>query len=135
MLLATYKAFGYRLLVDAIVLLHFLWILFLIFGVVFAVKRSKFAWLHLSGLLFSLVLNTYGLYCPLTYLENYLRGSNVASESYGGSFIVHYLEKIIYPDAPERAIRIGGILFIGLNLVVYAIVVRRYFLRARFSKK
>jgi hypothetical protein len=38
------------LLVDMIIFLHFLWILFLVFGFVFAMKASRIAFLHLLGL-------------------------------------------------------------------------------------
>ena len=121
----------YDLFLSVTLVLHFLWILFLIFGVVFAIKRSKIAWFHLGGLLFSLAINMLGMYCPLTYLENYLRSTHGASGPYLGSFIAHYLERIIYPDLPERPIRIGEIIFVTLNLVVYGILAKRYFLRSR----
>ena len=116
----------HNLFLDLTILLHFLWILFLIFGVVFALKGSKIAWFHLGGLLFSLFINMLGMYCPLTYLENYLRSTYGASGPYLGSFIAHYLERIIYLDLPERAIRIGEIIFVSLNLVVYGILAKRY---------
>jgi hypothetical protein len=51
-------------------------------------------------------------------------------ETYAGSFIIHYLEPIIYPDMPEMIIRIGEILFVCVNLVVYGIIAKRY-LRGR----
>ena len=57
-------------LVDTTLIVHFLWILFLLFGFVFALKGSKIAYVHLGGLLFALVLNALGWYCPLTHLEN-----------------------------------------------------------------
>jgi len=116
----------YDLLLSVTLVLHFLWILFLIFGVVFALTGSKIAWFHLGGLLFSLFINMLGMYCPLTYLENYLRSTYGASGPYLGSFIAHYLERIIYLDLPERAIRIGEIIFVCLNLVVYGILAKRY---------
>ena len=116
----------YRVIAELCVALHFLWILFVIFGIVFALKGSKVAWLHLAGLMFSLVLNVLGWYCPLTYLENYIRLSGGASGTYTHSFILHYLEPLIYPQLPERLIRAGGIVFVGLNLVVYGIIARKY---------
>ncbi len=76
--------------------------------------------------MFSLFINMLGMYCPLTYLENYLRSTYGASGPYLGSFIAHYLERIIYLDLPERAIRIGEIIFVCLNLVVYGILAKRY---------
>jgi hypothetical protein len=117
----------HKVLVDLSVLFHFLWILFIVFGIIFALKRSRLAWFHLGGLLFSLFLNILGWYCPLTYLENYLRRSCEEGGTYSSSFIIHYLEPIIYPDLPEMLIRIGEILFVSLNLVVYGFIAKRYF--------
>ena len=116
----------HNFLLDLTILFHFLWILFLVFGVIFALKGSKLAWFHLGGLLFSLFINLLGLYCPLTYLENYLLSAYEDSRTYSGSFIAHYLEPIVYPDLSEMTIRIGEIIFVSLNLVVYGILAKKY---------
>ena len=120
----------YRLLADLSVLFHFLWILFIVFGIIFALKGSRLAWVHLGGLLFSLFLNISGWYCPLTYLENYMLTYCGEGGTYSGSFIIRCLAPIIYPDMPEIAIRIGGGLFVFMNLFVYGIIAKRY-LRGR----
>jgi len=123
----------YDLLLSVTLVLHFLWILFLVFGVVFALKGSKIAWFHLGGLLFSLFINIVGLYCPLTYLENYLRYTCGNEGMYSGSFIAHYLEPIIYPNLSEMTIRIGEILFVCTNLVIYGVFAKKKFLRSRLG--
>jgi len=118
----------YQILAELTMFVHFLWILFLFVGVIFVVKGSKLAWLHLGGLIFSLLLNLLGWYCPLTYLENVLLRS-AHKGTYPGSFIFHYLEIVIYPDFPEEVIRLGVILFVCLNLAVYGVVAKRYLRR------
>ncbi|MCP4667308.1 MAG: DUF2784 domain-containing protein [Deltaproteobacteria bacterium] len=123
----------YSILADVTIFVHFLWILFILSGVIFALRRSKIAWVHLGGLLFSLVLNLFGWYCPLTHLENYLNSLYPGSLTYGGSFIAHYLEQIVYPDLPEIFIRIGGILFVCLNIIVYLVVAKKYWETKRSS--
>ena len=125
----------HRLIVDFVILVHFVWIVFLIFGIGFAFKRSRIAWIHLGGLLFSLLLNALGLYCPLTYLEHYLRSLYLETVTYGEPFIAHYLEGIIYPDVPERIIRIGEILFVCINLIGYGIIAKRYFLKSQRERR
>jgi hypothetical protein len=110
-------------------LLHFLWILFIVFGFVFALKGSKLAFVHLGGLLFSLAINLFGWYCPLTYLENYLYHLQGARLGYGGSFIIHYLEMLIYPDVAERSIRVGEIAFVIVNLMAYTVLLKKYLRR------
>ncbi|MBW2202617.1 MAG: DUF2784 family protein [Deltaproteobacteria bacterium] len=68
----------------------------------------------------------FGWYCPLTYLEYYLQVSPVTGEGHEEPFIVRYLMPVIYPDLPEGVIRIGDILFVCLNLIVYASVAMKY---------
>jgi hypothetical protein len=90
----------YQILGGVVILLHFLWILFLLFGVLLAIRSPRIGWIHVGGLLLSLLLNGLDLYCPLTYLENYLHSFYDRQSSYTGSFIVHYLEYLIYPNLP-----------------------------------
>ena len=116
----------YRILADITIVVHFFWILFLIFGIFFALKRSKIAFLHMAGLFFSLVLNFFGWYCPLTYIENYLYVAIRSNAYYTGSFITTYLNHLIYLDLPERYIRIGGIVFVLINLIVYIYLAQKY---------
>ena len=108
------------LLADIVVALHLLWILFLVFGFVFALKRSKIAYVHLGGLLFALVLNVMGWYCPLTHVENALRVLHDIHSPYSTSFIMRYAEKLVYPDIPENALRGGEIVLTMVYLLVYA---------------
>jgi hypothetical protein len=122
-------------ILNLILVLHFLWILFLIFGVVFALKRSMIAWFHLGGLLFSLFINLFDFFCPLTYLENYLRITSADSRAYSGSFIARNLEPLIYPDVSEMAIRVIEILFVCVNLIVYGVLAKRYFLSSRPGRR
>ncbi len=107
------------LLVDIAIVVHFLWILFLVFGFVFALKGSRIAYVHLGGLVFALGLNALGWYCPLTHLENYLRSLHEAHSAYSTSFIARGLEKFVYPDIPENLLRGGEILLTALYLLVY----------------
>jgi hypothetical protein len=114
----------YTFLADLTVLLHLLWIVFLICGVLFAFLGSRLAWLHLGGLVLALILNACGWYCPLTYLENALRKLG-AEGGYEVTFITRYVEPVVYPGLPEGVIRIVGIIFICLNLALYAVIARR----------
>ncbi len=123
----------YHWLTDLTIVFHFLWVLFIVFGIVLVWKWPKFAWLHLGGLLFSLVINIFGWYCPLTYLENYLHASAAAKGGYEESFIRHYLVPIVYPDLSEKTIRIGEILFVLILLAIYGALAGRCYRRSRTS--
>jgi hypothetical protein len=119
------------LLVDITVVVHFLWILFLIFGFVFALKGSRIAYVHLGGLMFALILNAVGWTCPLTHLEYYLRSLHDAPSAYSTSFIARGLGKLVYPDIPENLLRGGEILLTVLYLIVYGYWAKKVGLWAR----
>ena len=55
--------------------------------------------LALAGIVYVAILTILGKYCPLTILENDLRGQYDAALTYPGSFVIHYVERIVYPEA------------------------------------
>jgi len=112
-------------LADGIILLHFLWVLFLLFGLLAVWWKPKIAYVHAGGLLFALVLNLFGWYCPLTYLENYLHGLHRSGTGYGGTFLGHYLIPLIYPDLPASFIRMGAMVFVVVHLLVYGFLIKK----------
>lgn len=121
------KLFGdkrvvYRLLGDAVIVLHFLWILFILFGLVIGRKYGRLIWVHLGGLVFTLILNIGGWFCPLTYLENHLYSLYNSQLSYGGSFIGRYLQKLIYLDVDETYLRIAAGIWVAINLGGYVLL-------------
>ena len=113
------------LLLDSVILLHAAWALFLAVGFVFALRYSKIALIHVGGLLLSFFLNLMGWYCPLTYLENFLHALEEADASYTSSFMKQYIYRFLYPDLPELSIRIGEMIFVGLNLFGYTYIARK----------
>jgi hypothetical protein len=63
--------------------------------------------------------------CPLTPLENHLRGLAGAS-GYDGSFVEQYIAPILYPSGMTREVELlAGISLPVWNLTVYAWVLRR----------
>ncbi len=109
----------YKILADIVVVIHFLWIVFLIFGALLGVRYKAIKIFHISGLIFALIIQIFGWYCPLTYIEVWLRAKHAPSMAYAGSFIIHYLEKIIYLEASGSLIFALTVLIIGLNLWIY----------------
>ena len=109
----------YGLLAYFAILLHFVWILFLLFGVFIVWKWRRIVLFHVGGLLFSLILNIFGWYCPLTYLENALHFLHDGETMYSRPFIVEYIERLIYPDLPAFYIRCGEIIFVIIYMGVY----------------
>jgi len=114
----------YKILADITVFIHFLWILFLIFGAFPGIKNRAVKILHLSGLAFALILQLANWYCPFTYLEVWLRAQHDPAFTYTGSFIIHYVEKLVYIQISRR------ILF-SLTTVIAALNVWMYLIKAR----
>ncbi len=108
-----------RILADITVLIHLLWILFLIFGAVAGVKYLAIKIIHLSGLAFAFVIMIFGWYCPLTYLEAWLRQQHDPTLSYTGSFIAHHIEKLVYLEMSHSALIVLTILLVGFNIWIY----------------
>ena len=109
----------YKILADFTVLIHLLWILFLFFGAYIGARYRGLRILHLSGLAFALITEIFGCYCPLTYLEVWLRSKHDPLLAYAGSFIIYYVEKIVYLELSRTFVVIGTILLIGFNLWYY----------------
>lgn len=109
----------YKLAADIVVLIHFLWILFLIFGSLLGVRYKALKILHIAGLGFAFMIQILGWYCPLTYLEVWLRQQHGPSLSYIGSFIIHYVEKLIYIELSPTIIFVLTAMLCVFNVYVY----------------
>ena len=86
----------YKILADIVVLIHFLWIIFIVFGGFPGRRHKAVKIIHISGICFALLLQIFRWYCPFTYLEIWLREKHDPAFAYAGSFIIHYLEEIVY---------------------------------------
>ena len=115
----------YRLLGDAVIILHFLWILFILLGLLIGIKYGRLIWVHLGGLVFTLILNIGGWFCPLTYLENYLYSLYNPRLTYPGSFIGQSLQKLIYLDVDEAYLRIAAVIWVAVNMGGYVLLFKR----------
>jgi hypothetical protein len=109
----------YKVIADIAVLVHFLWIVFLLFGAFLGVRYRAVKLLHLAGLGYAVVLNLFGWYCPLTHLELWARLRHDPSLAYTGSFIIHYLEDLIYVSLPRSSLLVLTILVCGFNAWYY----------------
>lgn len=109
---------AWSLVADLVVLLHLLWIVFLIFGAIPGARWAWVKWMHLAALAFSVLLQVFGWICPITHLEVWLRRTGGA-QPYEGSFIGHYLERIVYAPLPPYAVLLGTLVVIAVTLWVY----------------
>jgi len=107
------------ILADIVVLIHFLWIVFLIIGAVPGKRYPFVKIIHMSGLAFSLIIQIFGWYCPLTHLELWLRMRHNPMLSYSGSFIIHYVEQLVYLEVSRRTVFLMSILLVIFNMIMY----------------
>ncbi len=115
----------WRILADAVLVLHFAFIVFVVLGGLLVLRWPRLAWIHLPAVAWGAGIEFLGAICPLTPLENLLRVSGGGS-GYGGGFIDHYLTSLIYPDGLTRTTQIVlGVFVIAVNVAVYVALLRR----------
>lgn len=108
----------YAVLADCVLGLHLLFILWVIFGALFVRDRPQLRWLHITGLAWSILVTITSWPCPLTVLEEFLE-LQAGVEPYRGGFVVHYLDKLVYPDLSPVMITIAMVVICVFNLAVY----------------
>jgi len=109
---------------DLVVMVHLLFIGFVVGGVFLAWRWPRVIWAHVPAVAYGALVEFAGFTCPLTLLENALR-RHAGQAGYHGGFIDHYLVKVIYPPGLTRAEQIG----LGLLVLLVAVIGYRGFLR------
>ncbi len=109
----------YKILADITVLIHFLWIVFLFLGGIWGRQSRLVKTFHLSGLAFALIIQIFDWHCPLTHLEAWLRAKHNPDLAYAGSFIIYYVERIIYIEISRYIVLIVTLLLVTLNVWIY----------------
>lgn len=120
----------YMLAADAVLLLHALVVIFIVLGLVLIFVGYYFDWrwvrnpwfrlLHLLAISAVTLLSWLGLICPLTSIEMTLR-ARAGEAGYPGSFVSHWLETLLYYQAPPWV-------FVFCYTVFGGIVVASWFL-------
>jgi hypothetical protein len=115
----------YLLLADAVVVLHFAFIVFVALGAFTAYRWPKMAWAHIPSALWGAWIEITRGICPLTPIEVRFREMGGA-EGYTGSFIEHYLVPVMYPSGltPAHQLVLGGLVVV-VNLSAYGFLLWR----------
>lgn len=118
------------ILADAVLVLHALFIAWVVAGALAVARWPRLAWAHLPALAWGLWIEASGGLCPLTPLEVALRRA-AGEAGYAGSFVEHYLGAIVYPAGLTREAQwvLAGALAL-INAGLYAWVLRRHARRA-----
>jgi hypothetical protein len=115
----------YQMLANGVLALHLTVVLFVVGGLLLVVAGNLLRWRWVNALWFRLahiaaigfvVLQAWlGQACPLTTLEMWLR-EQAGAAGYGGGFIEHWLQRLLYYEAPWWVFAVGYSLF-GLLVV------------------
>ena len=122
----------HALLADALLLLHGLFILWVVLGALAVWRWPRLLWLHLPAAAWGVWIEWSGRICPLTPLEWRLRAA-AGQSGHRGGFIEHYLTAAIYPEGLTREVQLalGAFVFL-VNLLLYRAAWRRW--RARRAR-
>ena len=102
----------------AILTAHILWILAVIFGAFFTRGRLTWSILHVVSLIWGIIVEVGPWPCPLTLAEQHFE-MLAGIKAYQGSFLLHYLDQIVYPNLPWWLIGSVGAAICALNLGIY----------------
>jgi polyferredoxin len=110
----------YQLLADTVLALHVAVVVFVVAGLVCIVlgnlrhwpwvNRPWFRLAHLVAIGIVVAQEWVGAICPLTTFEMWLR-AKARAPTYSGSFIEHWLQRLLYYDAPPWVFVAGYSLF------------------------
>ncbi|MEJ5260394.1 MAG: DUF2784 family protein [Anaerohalosphaeraceae bacterium] len=128
-------------LADGLMVIHFLWVLFMVWGIVRTIdaaaavmvcrhpplrarrflERWIFRTVHLAGIVFTGFLAVLGKYCPLTIWEYQLRCGGRPFAEPPGSFLLVWVERLLYPDVPPVLLEAVSALAALFTMAVYAV--------------
>lgn len=107
-----------KLIPTLILAIHLAWIVLVIVGAVWTRGRPFLTALHILSLLWGIVVEVSPWPCPLTLAEQHFE--TLAGEyPYHGSFLLHYLDAIVYPNLPYWVVTAAGVTVCAVNLAVY----------------
>jgi hypothetical protein len=118
MLSAVLVSDFYSALAVCVLVLHGLFILWVIFGALVTRGRPLLRWFHIASLIWGILVELLWWTCPLTLLENWAEAM-AGVEPYHGGFLLHYLDKLVYPDVSSATFTVAGLGVCGFNLAIY----------------
>jgi len=117
----------YAGLAAAVLALHLLWIIWIVLGWVLTRGRRVLTAIHVASLGWGIAVELGPWPCPLTLLEQWLE-DRAGAGAYQQGFLVHYLDKLVYPDLPEQVV---GWVGATVCLVLLGVYGRRFVQRVR----
>ena len=115
----------YELAADLTLIVHFAFIIFVVFGALLFFVSTKIIYVHVPALIWGIYIELTHSVCPLTYLENwFLQKANLTTYSEG--FIQNYLVPIVYPkNLTEDLQTYSAIALIVANMIMYGLIISK----------
>ena len=114
---------AYQLAADAVLLIHALFVVFVVLGVACIIAGGLRGWrwvtdpwfrvAHIGAILVVAAQSWFGMICPLTILEMKLRTLG-GGTAYVGTFMSHWLASLLYIQAPAWVFTVAYTVFAGL---------------------
>ncbi len=118
----------YLLIADVVLVLHLFIAVFVVAGLILVIVGNLCNWRWVNNLWFRLahigaitavMLEAwFGVTCPLTTFEMWLRGK-ASQTTYSGDFIAHWFQRLLYYEAPPWMFVLGYTLFALLVLATW----------------
>ena len=115
----------YELAADLTLIIHFSFIIFVVFGAILFFISKKIIYVHVPALIWGIYIELTHSVCPLTYLENwFLQKANLPTYSEG--FINNFLVSIIYPTNITNDLQILlAVVLIVINILFYGFIIAK----------
>lgn len=128
----------YQLLADVVMVVHLAIVVFVVGGLVVVVVGNWLGWrwvnlgwfrlAHLAAIVIVVAESWFGVVCPLTSLEMSLRARARVSV-YAGSFVEHWVQRVLYYDAP------AWLFTVVYTLFAVAVVATWWFFPPQFGRR
>ncbi len=109
----------YYLLACVVLALHAAFIVWVVFGAALTGSRPWLRWLHIASFVWGVLIEILPWPCPLTVAEQWLE-LRAGFNSYQGGFLLHYLDRFVYPDVPPLLLTEAAVVVALVNLGIYA---------------
>ena len=102
----------------AVLAAHLAWLLFVIFGALITRGRPWLTALHVLALVWGIAVEVGPWPCPLTAAEQHLQ-EKAGFTPYTQPFLVHYLDRLVYPEIDESVLVPVAVAVCAANLAIY----------------
>ena len=110
---------SYHTLADLVIIVHFAFVVFVVFGAFLVIKWRRLAWIHVPAFLWGAIIELAGWICPLTHLEYWLRIAGGGAVKNIG-FVERYIVPLLYPTPFTRRLQIIlGAIVLAVNVLIY----------------